>query len=332
MKNVFFAGFCAFPLVLVAAGPSLEEMALHKARQYGAEAKECLQVVDQDGAPVVGARIWGGLQTGDGYNDFLPINGNTDTNGEYVIQGKCTKRITCEITKDGYYDSLFLLANYGHTHDVHNGKWQPYGSMTKVVLKKIINPVAVGTRNIDQKIPTFGQWLGYDLEAADWTSPLGKGRQSDVMIRFTSREVGAFDFGYKMELSFAHYPFAGVIRCKKDAYSRFPFAYDAATNDVYKSAIAFEVDRTGAQKRIWDQLENDEYLIFRTRTKVNANGELVSAHYGRIDGEWKFYELHGMWIRGIYFNGTPGDTNLEDRNSFKDVMQRKSQRNQQLTE
>ena len=109
-------------LVLNASGPSAEEMALYKARKYGAQAKECLRVIDQDGMPVAGARVWGGLQTGDGYNDFVSIRGNTDVNGEYVIQGKCTKRIRCDITMDGYYDSEFLLTRYGHTHNLKDGK------------------------------------------------------------------------------------------------------------------------------------------------------------------------------------------------------------------
>jgi len=321
----------ALALTLNAAWPSAEEMALYKARRYGAQAKECLRVVDQNGQPVVGARVWGGLQAGDGYNDFIPIRGMTDTNGEYVIQGKCTNRIRCDITKDGYYDSEFLAAGYGYVHSVKDGKWQPYGDKVEIVLKKIINPTATGVCYVDRKIPVYGEWIGYDFKEADWVRPWGAGKLPDAMIRFTAREVGPFDFGYKMELSFTHNLFAGVIRRKKDVCSRFPFAYGAATNDLYKGVIVFEVDRTGAQKRIWDQLEDDEYLIFRTRTKVNEKGELTSAHYGRIDGEWKFYELHGMWIRGIYFNGTPNDTNLEDRDSFKDVMQRKRQREEFAT-
>ncbi|MBQ6327687.1 MAG: hypothetical protein IJI35_01615 [Kiritimatiellae bacterium] len=326
MKNVTLAFCLALPLVSIAAGPSAEETALYKARRYGAEARECLRVIDQDSVPVAGARVWGGLQTGDGYKDFIPIRGNTNTNGEYVVQGKCTNRITCEITKDGYYDSVLELVNYGYRHSLRGGKWQPYGNTTEVVMKKIVNPVAVGIRYVDQKIPTFGQWVGYDFELADWISPFGKGKQSDVMIRFASREVGPFDFGYKMELSFTHYPFAGVIRRKNDTFSRFPCAYAATTNDVYKSVIVFEVDRAGTKKRIWNQLENNEYLIFRTRTRVNEKGELTSAHYGRIDGEWKFYELHGMWIRGVYFNNIANDTNLEDKFSFEDAMQRKRRR------
>lgn len=146
------------------------------------------------------------------------------------------------------------------------------------------------------------------------------------MIRFSAREVESPDFGFKMELSFAHYPYAGVVRRKNDAFSRFPSVYHAPTNDVYGSVIVFEVDRSGGQRRIWDKLEDGEYLILRTRTKVDEHGELVSAHYGRIDGEWKFHEVHEMWTRGIYFNVKENDTNLEDKDSFHDAMKRKMDR------
>lgn len=318
--------FFVILLAQVAVAQSEEEMALYRARTKGAKAKECLRIINQDGMPVEGADIFGGLQTGGGRNDFTLFRGMTDTNGEYVIQGKCTNRIRCDITKVGYYDSEFLSTSYGFTHTVSNGMWQPYGRKTELVLKKIINPSVSGTRYINRNIPAYGQWMGYDLKEADWVPPLGNGKLPDVMIRFMSREVGALDFGYKMELSFAHFPFAGVIRKKKDITSRFPCVYAAKTNDMYKSGIVFEVDRTGSQKRIWDELNNDEYLIFRTRTTINERGELVSAHYGRIDGEWRFDQLHEMWIRGVYFNDVPNNTNLEDKYSFEDEMLRIRQR------
>lgn len=71
MKLIVRSLCFAIPLILNAAGPSAEELTLAKARRYGAQAKECLLVVDQDGMPVADARIWGGLQTGDGYKDFI---------------------------------------------------------------------------------------------------------------------------------------------------------------------------------------------------------------------------------------------------------------------
>ena len=39
-----------------------QDVSLYNAREHGAQAKECLRVVDQDGMPVVGAKIDGGLQ------------------------------------------------------------------------------------------------------------------------------------------------------------------------------------------------------------------------------------------------------------------------------
>ena len=117
---------------------SAQNLALYSAREHGALAMECLQVVDQDGSPIADAKIWGGLQTGGNRNDFIEISGATNTNGEYVIRGKCTNRIRCDVTKEGYYRSEFLLTNYGYSHEVKEGKWQPYGDKHTIVLKKRI--------------------------------------------------------------------------------------------------------------------------------------------------------------------------------------------------
>ena len=88
-------------MVVFALCVSAQDLALCRARQYGALAMECLRVVDPAGLPVAGAKVWGGLQTGGNLGDFIPISGITDTNGEYVIQGRCTNRIRCDITKTG---------------------------------------------------------------------------------------------------------------------------------------------------------------------------------------------------------------------------------------
>ena len=54
----------------------------------------------------------------------------------------------------------------------------------------------------------------------------------------------------------------------------------------------------------------DDCMIFRTRTRVDENGKLVSAHYGKIYGPWEFSTV--IRIKDIYFNPTPNDLNLED--------------------
>ena len=180
-------------LMMLALNSMAQDLALYRARKYGANAKECLKVVDQDGMPVAGAKVWGGIQHGDGYDDFTPISGMTDTNGEYVIQGKCTNRIRCDITKNGYYRSELLLENYGYRHDLEKGKWMPYRERRTVVLKKIKNPCKLLVFPDSLRccrIPDFDKWIGFDFECCEWIAPHGKGRYADVLLRFSAMKKG----------------------------------------------------------------------------------------------------------------------------------------------
>ena len=325
MKSMMIVVCLMLPLALNAAGPSAEELALCNARSKGALICERLRVVDQDGIPVADARIWGGLQTGDGLNDNTPVRGMTDTNGEYVVQGKVTRIFHCEISKRGYYTSIrdFIYGDDNSNGAVKDGKWQPYGNTRTFVIRKIICPNVTGRRFIEQTIPIFGKWLDYDLEMADWTAPNGCGKESDLRIRLTARDQGTLDFGYKMELSFEHMPFAGAYMRKKELFSEMHCEYNAMTNDAsYSSKIVFEVDRSVRTIRKWDMLDKDSYMVFRIRTRVDEYGRLVAAHYGRIDGEWRFYERHGMTLLGIYFNGAENNTNLEDEYTAKESIRR----------
>ena len=315
----------ALPLVLNAAGPSAAEMALYQARRHGALARELIRVVNQNGEPVLGASVIGAMQTGEGMDDYSPIRGITNTNGEFVISGKCTNRLCCDIVKNGYYDTSFVLADIGYTRDVSNGKWQPYGERHDIVLKQVKNPIVQGRRFILQVIPKYDEWIGYDFKCADWVKPLGEGEFADVMLLFTKRINGNFDFAVKMELSFEHQPFAGAYVARKDVFSQFQSDYFASTNVVYKNLLAFEVDRAG-KKRVWEQLDNESFLVFRTRTEVDENGCLTKAHYGRIDGLWKFHERNTMRLEGIFFNDIPNDLNLEDKFSYEEQRRREQQR------
>ena len=325
MQSLMLVVCFMLTLALSAAGPSAETIALYNARKNGALICERLRVVDQDGVPVASAKIWGGLQTGDGLGDNTPVRGLTDTNGVYVVHGRVTRIFHCEISKSGYYTSMrdFIYGDANSDGAVKEGKWQPYGNTRTFVIRKMICPNVTGKRYLEQTIPAFGKWLDYDLEAADWTEPNGRGKVSDLRIRLTVRDEGTLDFCYKMELSFEHVPFAGAYARKKDMFSEMRCDYNATTNDVaYSSKIVFEVDRSGRTIRKWNLLDKDSYMVFRVRTRVDEYGRLVAAHYGRIDGEWRFYERHGMTLPGIYFNVKENDTNLEDEYTAKESIRR----------
>lgn len=322
MKSTIVMLFFAFPLILNAVGPSAEELALAKARNSGAEAKEYLRVVDQDGVPVFGAKIDGGLQTGGGYNDYTPIRGATDTNGEFVVQGKCTNRIRCGITKEGYYASEFVLPNYAYRHTFKDGKWKPYGSQHTVVLKKIIAPVDLTHPNPQRRQnPDVSAWHGYDLEQCEWLPPYGCGRHADMLVRITTNFVDSHDFKVSMEISFTNNPFAGAYLLKKDPCSEMKSIYKADTNAEYKTSFEYlheehpiihrePIVYVQGVNKTDTRLDRDSYLVFRTRTKIDRDGNLESAHYGKIYGPWEIFRA--MHAYGVYFNPEPNNNNLED--------------------
>lgn len=338
MKKLIYTVYLVCPLLLIASGPSAEEMALYKARQYGAEAKECLRVIDQDGVPVADAMIWGGLQTGDGYKDFIPIRGNTNTNGEYVVHGKCTKRITCQITKDGYYDSVLELVDYCYRHSLQKGKWQPYGEIRTILLKKIKNPIALkhAKPNLNPP-PSQGEWWGYDIEQRKWVTSEHEGLHKDMLVKITTDSKDEIsDFKTTMEVSFTNNPYAGAYVLKKDRYSKMKSAYNADTNAVFQTSFIFTHERhpnivekpirhISGMKEIDTRLDADSYLVFRTRTEVDADGKLISAHYGKIYGVWEFFG--GIMRAGnVQFNQNKNDTNLEDEETSQSTLIRKHQR------
>ena len=329
MKSMLAMLYFAFPLVLAASGPSAEQIAFYKAYKNGALAKECIRVVDWDGMPVVGAKVDGGLQTGDGYNDWTPIRGTTDTNGEFVVEGKCTNRIRCGITLDGYYASEFVLPNYASSHTCQGGKWQPYGSQHEVVLKKIINPqpMIFHDERTSFKVPMYRKWIGFDCEKYDFVSPHGTGVEKDMLLRFTLDNPSADDYRMTMEVSFTNNLYAGAYEMDRTSISEFQSVYHAETNMIYRQSFVYGFNQTpGKTPEYTTQLKSDKYLVFRTRTKVDTEGKLISAFYGKIYGDWNFVGPGGMSMAQFVFNPRPNDTNLEDEHTAEYSRMQQKQR------
>ena len=311
-------------IVTFALCASAQDLALYRAREHGALARECLRVVDQDGLPVSDAKVWGGLQTGGNLRDFTPISGVTDTNGEYVIQGKCTNRIRCDITKAGYYRSEFLLTNYGYSHKIKAGKWQPHGDKHTIVLKKRVDngklAVPDKRKHISWGIPLYDKWLGFDLEKFDWCKPHGIGNHEDVLLYFTRSKKSNSVFRFTMDVSFTNNLFAGAYVMKKDLSSDLKTLSLANTNETFQSEFRYVRERNEDGKRTMIWLNENEYLVFRTRTTVE-DGKLNYAHYGCIQGQWS-PDLDSMNLEDGCFNPTPNNASIEDgfylRNNVRD--------------
>ena len=274
------------------------------------------QVVDDEGNSVAGAKCSGWMAIEQARNHGSGYEKSTDTNGCVRIVGKCSEWFSLIVQKDGFYTTSLEVKYPARdtTPSLADGKWQPYGETRTVVLKKIKNPWAVKVHTDEQrhrKIPAFDQWLPFDMEVSDWLSPYGNGVHNDVLLRFNKAGSGRVgDFAFTMDACFTNNPYAGFYCKPSDVFSDLRTDYCADTNADYCTDYRFMIDAFGKGRVKEMGLAKDSYLVFRTRTRVDENGRLIGAHYGKYCGGWRSdnTELH---LGAGCFNPVENDTNIE---------------------
>jgi hypothetical protein len=231
------------------------------------------------------------------------IDGITDTNGLFIASqavessgGGYSFGFSAE--KDGYYTTrsgLELDAKYDPV------KWNP---TVTLILKKIGKPVAMYAKRVEKGPPVFNEPVGYDLMVGDWVGPYGKGITADVIFFGKLDQKSRNDFDYKLTVSFPKPDDGiqefGVSDGEKGSGLRSP--HEAPTN-----GYAIEVFKTmshhpglGAKDDMNDPNRN---YFFRVRTAKDNEGNIVSAHYGKIYGDFMQFSY--------YLNPTPNDRNIE---------------------
>lgn len=177
-------------------------LALLKAQSLP-EGKVTLRVVDETGNPIPKAEVKAGFG--------LPYNGwverpkgygkeiSTDSNGLAVLEGETTGRIGFSVRHEGYYlsrDEIYFT-------EKQSGKWQPWNQQADFVVKRIINPVPMYAKYIlDFILPAYDSKVGYDFSVGDFTSPHGKGIQSDILFFGHLDRRGDSDYDYYMDVIF----------------------------------------------------------------------------------------------------------------------------------
>lgn len=271
-------------------------------------------VVDDEGRPLSNARVM----------TYYRDNGNSIWLGsrESCITsvtdsaGIATARLFCRTAEFRTIAEChgFYAENLGHVylkHDqsgVFSEHLLEHSKDVYVRLFRMKNPIPMyhwltGTlKSIPKKKGVFG----YDLRFGDWVRPYGYGEVSDFEVRYERLDVE----GTIKVSGCLSFPSGGAYRMKKIKSASLETIYQADTNAVYVNAFPFgaELPRKGqgTRKRL---LEQDEYLVLRTRVCTNATGKVVSAHYSKIIGPFSIdYEF---CHEGSYFNPTPNDPNLE---------------------
>lgn len=289
------------------------------------ETREIICVVDQRGNPVAEANVWGGFQTGNGMHDYVAINEYTDSNGECTISGLHNGRLSLRITKDGYYPSELILSCCSAESVAMNAEsgGQPCGEKRTIVLKKIVSPgnLVVFPRSLrDIRIPELDVWLGFDLELHDWTSPNGKGIHDDILFLLHEGCADAsMEFLYELKVSFTNNPYAGAYVVTKDKDSKFDTSYMVEAERMFEKDFVFVIAYQKGLGKVLDVLDDSHYMVFRTRTEIDEEGRLKSAHYGEILGPLLFDREELMLSDGCY-NPKVNDLWLEDGRNLRKIL------------
>lgn len=159
--------------------------------------------------------------------------------------------------------------------------------------------------------------LGWtDLETLKFCPPYGGGVHEDVLLRYTNSlaETGWRNNRGFLESSFTNQAYAGAYVLKKDEWSDFKSCYAADTNNAY-AVRYFKYEHAREPEKIikYEEFPKDSYIVFKTRTKTDDKGKLLSAHYGKIYGPWEYREA--VRFESVLFNSDPNDPNLEEEDA-----------------
>ena len=286
------------------------------ARRSGALAKIQIHVVDDLGRDVPEAKVSVFL----GMN-FRPkghwLNGETGTNGIYVVEGKtCGDEIVVDVAKQGYYASAKKLcfAQMGAEHDVKDGRWQPFDGIETITLRRIVRPVDLIAFDKLIDVSQTNVWLGFDMEKMDFVKPIGNGSTVDFEVKAEWDGLPAWKSkNCRAEIRFLGDSTGGCY-AKNVPESSLPYICSAQPDSSYLERLVLLVDRNGDPHTTKIPFPKDAALVTRTRC-IMEKGKIKSANYGCI----RRLEI-GPSRRGVallrltyVFNPTPNDTNLEPK-------------------
>ncbi|MGH8019023.1 MAG: hypothetical protein ACREIA_12160 [Opitutaceae bacterium] len=309
-------------------------MIVMAAAPFAAGKTVSVRLVDDLGQPVEGAdiSIWFKSSRIDRPN--APQLLRSDAQGHVVATGETQVGFVIHVGKVSYYGAT-TEAPYIPVVDLLERTY---------VLPRVLDPVPLyAIRELHLKLPVQGVWLGYDFEVNDWVAPYGGGKVADIRFRY-SHAFRGFDEGFK-DIDAERALVKKIKASRGEAWSEEEFRLDAGKWDgvldisfsnpqegIYKEEERFlpyselklphlapesgyePTRRYEASTYKGRPPERQAGFFLRTRVKLDANGDIISANYAKIYGDIRF-DARGTVSFGYYYNPIPNDRNLEfDRN------------------
>jgi len=308
-------------------------------------AKLTIKVQDEDGNPVEGAIVWCG------FDQYDSVKEPTGPDGIYVFEGRSSLAFSGNVQKEGYHYYQLPQLRFPNLDGDRSLPWNP---TVEVTLRRKVNPHVMNYGWLPKIPPVMGEEVGFDLMIGDWLPPHGSGKISDVFFRIDGwmrkregKMVRGWNTDVKLTLRFPNQG-DGIIMFSQPEIGSLNFGGDRlrfpreAPLDGYAQSIVWgrqyyhqpldddTLNKYELIKR--DDLPDQSYLMFRFRTVMDPQGNILRAHYGKAGPvSLEFYSPDRWWLDGqFWINTEPNERNLEDAEfgdgGMKNVVVRKRSR------
>jgi len=296
------------PLLCLAFTVLINGWALGQTNEWSHPWAATIKVMDEDSAPIAGAdaavQYTVPTPPDSGQPTYGEIKGLTDTNGMFgASRTDSSFDLGIVVEKAGYYTTHLGHQLYSPGQFDDKTVTESRNFTLTMTLKKIGKPIPMYAKWVNENPPVLGQPIGYDLMVGDWVAPNGKGVTADIIFQKEAYRKSGTDYEYRVKVSF---PKSGdgvqiytIPDSEKGSGLRSPHE---APVDGYQPELAKERSAHPGQPAKNDDDPNRIYL-FRVRTVVDHQGNVVSAHYGKIYGDFMQFTY--------YLNPTPNDRNIE---------------------
>lgn len=310
-------------------------------QSIGGQARvEVVVVSAEDETPIANVPVTASFNNNNGWKAWTePASINhdtriTDADGRCRLSGKSNNgEVGCWVASNqqGFYGTRGGEKLKFTRQDLF-GTWQPDNLVVTIRLQRVENPIPLLVKQFlvdgsdSVKTDLFakgGGILRLDLLKGEWLPPIGNGKHPDVVFtRFPREHLGigtnfngrtATAYRDSMEVRFTGVgnglvqvtspETAGLMirNAPQSGYRQSYLCWKGRTNDL-KYAEHFNKKRNFA---------------FRIRTRLDTDGRVLSAYYGKIYGDIDFKKLFGNSVAiaapsfQYYLNPTPNDHNLE---------------------
>jgi hypothetical protein len=276
------------------------------------EWKASVKVTDESGQPISGAdmTIYYDLPSKNHEIVHLSKKGKTDKNGIFTASGRTTSvSLDFQATKEGFYKTD-LEHDLGPFINPDPVKWNPNVAL---VLKRIGQPIAMYAKRLNIYVPVLDKPVGFDLSVGDWVEPFGKGLKTDIIFAGQHIKKAPQDYEDKLAVTFPNegdgiQGFSASFKLMEGSALRSPHE---APESGYEPQLVKRNVSVPNQPLIYDFDAKTNYF-FRVRTVLDEHGNIKSALYGKIYGDFMQFTY--------YLNPVANSRNMEfdtNQNLFK---------------